>query len=217
LATIAKITDSEAHGIIQAGIMGVAGLSQAIMEMEAYSAISGFTDHDLPLFRHKLNQFYELASSEKREHTFDRVINIADIADFSPSQELINISQLLKVRDSIELKEFRRWLPEIGRSTDQEIASAVSSVRAKLGLKVGGTKGKIIRALVTSGVLVRSLVGSIVLNLCDAFLVERLLPRTGIAAFVNELYPSLFKSKAEPMSGEDFSLASAKEKAPLEH
>jgi hypothetical protein len=196
LAEIAKVSDLEAHQIVECGIMAVAGLSQAVLEMDTYSAISGFCDEDLPLFRHKLRHFYELASSEKREESFDRVIEIADVVQ-SSEEKTIDIEALLKVRESSDLRDFRRWLMEIGSCTDRQIHDAVAGLRAKIVLKLGGRLARMIRVLITSGTVLKSVTGSIALTACDQILAEKLFPRTGIAAFVNELYPSLFKSRIE--------------------
>lgn len=72
LAAIAKISDFEAHKAIEAGLLAVAALAQSILEMNAYSAVSGFRDDELPLFQHKLGQVYEALTSEEKVCPGDR-------------------------------------------------------------------------------------------------------------------------------------------------
>ncbi len=87
IAANARITTGQAHRIVQAGIMGIAGLSQVIKEMEVYSALSGFRDEDLPLFRRKLAFLYDVVSSQKKETDFQRVIALAGIPGYSRNLE----------------------------------------------------------------------------------------------------------------------------------
>jgi hypothetical protein len=121
LAKCAKIGELEAHKIIESSIMAIAGLTQTIGEMKAYSAVSGFRDADLPLFRHKLDFLADTVSSETREGTFQRVIDIAGLPHFPTDGETINIEKLLKIRDSCEAREFRDWLGGVGQATKEEI------------------------------------------------------------------------------------------------
>ena len=185
-------SEIESHQIIQLGIMGVAGLSQAIGEMKAYSALSGFRDDELPLFRHKLDFLADVASSESKERNFQRVVDVAGIPHFSGEDGTINVEKLVKIRESSEAREFRDWLGGIGTATDSEITEQVSSLRRLAGLKASSETGKAMRFLVTNAAGFFPPIG-IPLGVFDQFLLDRLLPRSGIAAFVNELYPSIFK------------------------
>jgi hypothetical protein len=106
----------------------------------------------------------------------------------------ISVEKLLEVRDSSEAREFRDWLGGIGQATDDEIRERIASLRAKAGLKVSGDMGKTTRFLITSGLglIPGATVAALALGATDQFVVDRLLPRSGIAAFVNELYLSIF-------------------------
>jgi hypothetical protein len=195
IAAIAGITTGRAHRIVEAGIMGVAGLSQTIKEMELYSALSGFRDEDLPLFRKKLAFLYDVASSQKKEHEFQRVITLADLPGYSSESGNMNIEKLLKVRDSSEAREFRDWLASCGDAEEKEIRERVAGLRTRAGLKVGGTTGKSIRFLATSLTGLAPVPGiGLVAGVLDQAL-DKILPRSGVAAFVNELYPSIFKRR----------------------
>jgi len=194
LQHVAKIDELTAHKTIEEGLMGVAGLSQSIGEMKAYSAISGFRDEELPLFKHKLDFLADAVSSQTREQNFRRVIDLAGIPEFPMTEGSISVEKLLEVRDSSEAREFRDWLGGIGQATDDEIRERIASLRAKAGLKVSGDMGKTTRFLITSGLglIPGATVAALALGATDQFVVDRLLPRSGIAAFVNELYLSIF-------------------------
>ena len=198
----AGITENEAHKIIEVARLAVAGLTQRIGEMKLYSALSGYRDEELPLFRHKLDFLADAASSQNRERGFQRVMDIVGLPEFS-SDHAINVDKLLKVRDSAEAGEFREWLRAIGHADEKEIKERVEGLRVKVGLAIGGTTGKILRCLVTSGLgfVPGQEVPALALTVLDQFLLDKLLPRSGVAAFVHELYPSIFRDTtpaAEP-------------------
>jgi len=195
----AKISEPEAHKIIERGMMGVAGLSQTILEMQDYSAISGFRDEDMPLFRDKLSLLAEAASSEGHERDFQRVLDIAGLPDVDADTGPIRVERLLAIRESSEAQEFRDWLGTVGQATDSEIRERIASLRAKAGVKVGSTAGKAMRFLAITGIglVPHAAVPAIALGALDQFVLERLLPRSGVAAFVNELYPSIFSARRD--------------------
>jgi len=192
----ANIDEAKAHKIVEEGLMGVALLSQSIVEMDAYSAISGFRDDELPLFRHKLAFLADTLSSQIKEQNFQRVIDLAGLPDFSTTEGAVSVEELLKVRNSSEAREFRDWLGGIAQASDSDIKDHVASLRASVGLRVGSEEGKAMRFLVTSGLgLVTGVPAALALSAVDQFVVDKLLPRSGIAAFVNKLYPSIFAAK----------------------
>jgi hypothetical protein len=194
LADRLGISELETHGIIERGLIGVVALTQALGEMKAYSAVSGFRDEELPLFRHKLDFLAEFASSQAREANFRRVIDIAELPTFPLDDGKINIEKLLRIRESAEAREFRDWLVSVGNVSDKEISERVNSLRNILGLKINRTIAKAMRFLVTTGVglIPGAIVPALALSAIDQFVLDKILPRSGIAAFVNELYPSMF-------------------------
>lgn len=187
-----NISEMEAHKFIEVGIMGVAGLSQSIGEMKAYSALSGFRDEELPLFRHKLDFMAERLSSQSRERSFQRVIDIAGLPELANGEGTINIENLLKIRESGEAREFRDWLGSIGGCSDNEIIERVASLRNLAGLRMSSQTGKALRFLATSAAGLFPPLG-FPLGVFDQFILDKILPRSGITAFVNDLYPSIFK------------------------
>jgi hypothetical protein len=199
IASLAGLSDIDTHKVIEAGLLGVAGLSQVIGEMKAYNALSGFRNEDLPLFRIKLDFLATLVTTESKERKFQRIIDIAHVPSFLSQGSTLNIEKLLKVRDSAETREFRDWLASGGSEDDKEVKDRICGFRAQAGLKVGSFTGKAMRFLVTSGVGFLPVPGAAFISLglgaLDLFVVDRVLPRSGITAFVNELYPSIFEEQ----------------------
>lgn len=191
----AGISEVEGHQAVETGILGISGMTQSIGEMKFYSAISGFRDEELPLFRQKLDFMASGLSSEAKEANFRRVINIGGLPQFSSGAGTLDVEKLLKIRESSEVREFRDWLVEVGDATDAQIADRIAGFRARAGLAISGNPGRAMRFLVTSAAgLALPVVGAALVSSLDQFILDKILPRSGIAAFVNELYPSIFKS-----------------------
>ena len=193
----ARISAEDAHEIVKSGLLAVAELNQRVAEMGAYCALSGFDDGDVSLFRAKLDFLASLAS-ESQEGRFERVISIAGLPECKPEAgKRINIDKLMEVRASPEVHEFRDWLATVDSASDAEIKDRIASLRVRLGSFAQSSPGKVIRFLVAqSPLLVPGIVGmaaGLALGAVDQFLVEKIVRRSGIAAFVNELYPSLFR------------------------
>lgn len=204
----AKVAEVEAHQIVEVALLAVAGLTQRIGEMKWYSALSGYRDEELPLFRYKLDFLADAVSTQTREHGFQRVMDIAGLPDFS-LDHAIDVDKLLKVRDSSEAREFRDWLGTIGRADEKEIEEHVDGFRVKVGLAIGGKRGRLVRCLLTAGLSLVPGQGvhGLALTLLDQFLLDKMLPRSGVAAFVHELYPSIFKGSGSPTLPSHFTAA----------
>jgi hypothetical protein len=194
----ANISSEDAHETVKRGLLAVAELNQRVAEMRAYRALSGFIDGDVSLFRAKLDFLASLASSEIQEGRFERVISIVGLPECRlEAGKRINIDKLMEVRASSEVREFRDWLATVDSASDAEIKDRIASLRVRLGSFVQSSPGKVIRFLVAqSPLLIPGIVGvagGLALAAVDQFLVEKIVRRSGIAAFVNELYPSLFE------------------------
>ena len=198
LASVLNINESGAHRVIERGLLGIAALNQKIGEMKAYNATSGFRDEELPLFKQKLDFLVHANSSETKEESFRRVIELADLPDFSSEDGSVDIKKFLEIRDSSEARQFRDWLCGVGALSDNEIKDEIRGFRTKLGLKTGGKTGKALRFLASSVSGIAGPVVGVVSGFVDSFLVDKILPRSGIAAFVNELYPSIFEIRNAP-------------------
>jgi len=199
LGELTNLSDLEVRQVVQAGLLGISSTNQVIGEMKAYNALSGFKQDELPLFCKKLDFLANHASSESRENSFGRVLEISDVPSFQDSDSILDIDRLLKVRESGETREFRDWLISGGSSDEKEIKEHITGFRVQAGLKLTSNIGKTMRFFITtlSGMLPihDATAISIGVGVLDSFVLEKIFPRSGIAAFVNELYPSIFESK----------------------
>jgi hypothetical protein len=181
------------HSILKAAVLGISGVDQRLGEMKAHTALSGFTPEELPLFRTKLDSMADAVSSQRQEQRFQRVVAVAGFPEISADSR-IDIERILEIRSEPEALEFRAWLTDIDKYTDTEIRERISSFNAKLGLGAQTKTGKALRLLVTTVAGIVPPVG-VALNILDQFAWDKFARRSGIAAFVHELYPSIFTAQ----------------------
>ena len=162
--------------------------------MEAYSAITGFTEEEAPLLFGKLAGIISPQNPDRVEKQFMRVIAIAGLPDVQNRR--IDVEQLLKVRESVECREFRAWLSGSLESSDEQIAEMVKGVRNKVGTVLHGNVGKVMKfAAITAVGLIPGATGLVagpVASALDAFLTDKVFPNSGALAFLATTYPSLF-------------------------
>ncbi|HXN24597.1 MAG TPA: hypothetical protein VOA41_17815 [Candidatus Dormibacteraeota bacterium] len=180
----------DTHNLLKAAVLGISGVDQRLGEMKAHTALSGFTDEELPLFRSKLDSLAEADSSQGSERRFRRVVAVAGLPEISGGSR-INIEKVLKIRSQPEALEFRAWSADIDRLSDSEIQERISSFNVKLGLAAQTGTGKVLRFLMTTVAGIVPPLG-IALSALDQFAWDKFARRSGIAGFIHELYPSIF-------------------------
>lgn len=185
-----------AHKVVEHALLGVGGLNQRVEEMRTYNAISGCIDAECPLFMHKLGFLLERCRPGAEEARFQRVLELRGLPEFLPAVDKIDVSKLLSIRDSAEAREFRDWLAGIDSATDDEIRDRVGSLTAKVGNALQSKPGKAARFITTTGLGLFGPITGGIAGVLDTFLVEKILPKSGIWTFLNKLYPSIFSSGA---------------------
>ena len=119
------------------------------------------------------------------------MLSIVGLPEIS-SDSQINMLKLLEIRDEPEALEFRAWLTDLSKFSDKDIRDRLASFNAKLGLAVQTTTGKALRFLFTTAAGVLHPIAGIALGVLDQFAWDRFARRSGVAAFIHELYPSIF-------------------------
>jgi hypothetical protein len=181
------------HSSVESALLAAFGINQRIEEMKAYNAVSGCIDDESPLFMDRLGFLLHDLLPQRREDNFQRIVDLAGVPEFLPRVDRIDLEALLRVRNSSELIEFRDWLHHSPTLIDQEIAERVTGARARMAEFSSSLSGKLARFIMTTGMGLIAPLPGLITGAIDAFLVDRVLPKSGIWTFVNRLYPSLFK------------------------
>lgn len=102
------------------------------------------------------------------------------------------------MRESRECIEFRNWLWNSDSLEVNELKERFESLSVRLSLKMSGKVSKTLRWLTTTGVGFIPPIGLIAgpaLGFLDTFLLDKLLPKSGIITFIGKIYPTIFKGK----------------------
>jgi hypothetical protein len=200
LSTILKIDDMEAHNLIQSSLLGVGAINRRIENMRHFNSLSGFMNDDVQLFEEKLSFLERLISHDNNIKEFNRVISITGLPSFNQLADgsiRIDIEKFLKIRDSDECRNFRDWIGDLSDVSDEEIKEHTLSLKTKLSTIIHSSLGETLRFVATTalGPLGAGEALSIGVDALDNFLLDKVMPNSGIAAFIHNSYPSIFDSK----------------------
>jgi hypothetical protein len=197
-----RLTADASEHIVRHSLLSVGGINRRILEMRIYSAISGFAPSEADLFGEKLRFIEDQLSSALQVQRFHRVLEAVGLPDFRVGLEsnAVDLKRLLEIRQSRETIEFRNWLWSIGTMDDKELRERITSLKSRMSQKISTGWGKRIRWIATSGIGIIPAVGNIlgpISSAIDSFLLEKLFPASGVATFVNQLYPSVFRTEKQ--------------------
>lgn len=192
------LTTEDSHKVLESALLGAGYVNRRIEDMEHYSALSGAIDGELPMFEEKFNFLAKTLSPKRQEKSFHRVLRIGGFPcfEFAPPDQRFDMERFLKIRESDECVSFRDWLRRTVLQDEREIYAQVGSLRARLGVFVHGTTGKLIRFAVNGAAGLLPIAG-LALGAIDTFVLEKILPVSGPAVFLDALYGSLFSRKAD--------------------
>jgi len=175
--------------------MGIATLEQNIGAMKNYEALGGFTPDELPVFEKKMSGLARLIYAGDAENRMTRVANLTGLPRFSPDKMLLNFDKLLRARESDDLRSFRDWLATSDGLNDDKLREMLRGYRAVVSCFMQGGAVTMTRLMIEGIVGVFQPVVGITLSVLDTFLIDKLFPHSGPAAFVNRTYPSLFQKR----------------------
>lgn len=134
LARRAGIDKRATHQIVERVLLGAAGLEQRFLLMEATESVPGFREDELSVVEERYGAAWKQLGGEAQEARFQRVVTIGDLPDLNnrPSGEDVKLRRVLKIRDTSDCREMRRWLREIDSETDAEISKCLFSFREGL-------------------------------------------------------------------------------------
>ena len=192
-----RIPKEELWEIFRDGLMGVGTLEQNIGEMKNYEAIGGFSRDELPVYQGKLSALADTAYSGHTEARVMRIAKLTGLPRFDPAKTRLNIDKLLRARESDELRTFRDWLPTSDNLHDADVRQLLKGYRAVTSGFLRGGAATMVRLMIENVVGLMNPIAGTVLSVLDSFIVDKLFPRSGPAAFVNKTYPSLFEGRKQ--------------------
>lgn len=196
LQTKLKISAEQEHEFLSHIVSGVSNINQRIANMAEYRAISQFENSEAPLLFGRIHSLVTPANPANKEEAFLRVIEVTDLPEFIESMR-IDVAKLLEIRDTAECREFRYWLSTTDSIDDAKLKEIISGFRAKAASFIASGSGKAIRLAVNTGLGLIPGYGTLVAageGIVDAFLLDKMLPSSGVLSFLNNIAPSVFVS-----------------------
>lgn len=193
------LSELDTHKAIERALLAAGGLNQRIEQMQRYSAISGFLPEEVPLFAEKLDFLVNALLPQRQEERFQRILTIKGLPELDrvDANTRIDVDKLLKIRDSVECREFRAWLSSIDYASHSEIREKVNSLHSKVSALTHTRPGTDLRFATVTSVGLVPIIGTglgVLFGALDQFLLEKVFPYSGPASFINRLYPSIFKN-----------------------
>jgi len=197
LTTRFGLSEDAAHRLVGSSLLALGRLNGRIETMELCSGVSGMEPGEEEFMSSKLEFLAREVSPEVQHENFERLLTLLDLPRLGAAVRdgTLDSRRFLKVRNSDECREFRRWLRDLDEVGDEEIVERVTSLRARLGVKLQSGPGRFARFILTSGIGAIPVVGQIAgfaAGGLDTFLIDKLLPSSGPAVFLNRSYPSMF-------------------------
>jgi hypothetical protein len=192
-----KLSEVDAHKVVEGALMALSNLEQSLEYMELYSAISIFRDNELSFFDNKLSFLLAQLNPEWQINRFRRVSELGGFPDLREAcaAGIVRLDKVIEIAKSDECKIFREWLRTSDKYSDSELEDAFGNIRAKLFRLSRGNTGKTIRWSLNTGVGMVPIVGPIIgpaFGLIDTFILEKLLPKPGPINFLQSGYRSIF-------------------------
>ena len=191
-----NINLKKTHDLISKSLLGVAGLNERISEMRDFNAMSGAPYEDYPIFNRKLKFLQDQITPKAQVDRWHRVLELGDFPDLKEAVSTgnIDLSKVIEIRKTDEVKEFRSWLWSTDSLSDAEIRERASGFRSRIAQVLQGKASQTLRWIATTGVGIAEPVTGLTLGAIDEFIIDRLFPKSGAMMFLNRIYPSIFEN-----------------------
>jgi hypothetical protein len=195
LATLAKW---EVDKLVNKTLLAMMASDARLLKMKTHNALDGVATYELPLFANRLELLDRKVGRSARSDALYRVLEIKGFPSVGQSwvERGLDFDRLMALRQSDELRLLRDWLLTTADFTDADLEEMLNGVRSRFkGFATGGI-GKTLRWLMTTGAGLLPVVGPALgaaTGALDMFLLDRYTARPGAVAFIDDMYPSLFK------------------------
>ncbi len=183
--------------VVQSAILRIGGLNERLSQMKDFDSVIGFhSEKDFELYDRKFHPISREISEQKAVKELGRLINLKELPDVNSlfQRGSLDIKKLLKVRESHECRDFRRWLWAQANLSDEEILERFSGIKGKLGNKLTSLPSRVIRFVVGGAVGMFGLAPGAAVTAVDQFVLDQVFKKDGVRAFVDNLYPSLWRT-----------------------
>jgi len=120
IGKILNINDERLHELFKKPFFEITGTNLQLHRMRAVEAAAGLTEVQTDITARRLDFLSKLHTQSDIRPTFARVIEIARVPFLEP-RSVIDVAELIKLRESSEACAFRDWLQHSQKLQDNEI------------------------------------------------------------------------------------------------
>lgn len=193
LSKIFAISAQKEHEILTDLYSKIGNLNLELAKVSVFNALSAFDESDAYLLFGKLHGIIAPLNPRISQDALTRVLALTDIP-LALECKRVDVQRLLQIRGSPECVEFRAWLSCVDQISDKDLFRLLTGFKARATYFLASAPGKAVRFAVNTGLGVLpgvSMVVPVVEGFVDTFLLEKLLPSSGILTFVKGSIPSV--------------------------
>lgn len=192
IGKILNINDERLHELFKKPFFEITGTNLQLHRIRAVEAAAGLTEVQTDITARRLDFLSKLHTQSDIRPTFARVIEIAKVPFLEPSS-VIDVAELIGLRESSEACAFRDWLQHSQKLQDNEIEELLTGWRNKLGETLKTRNAKALRWLSSTGAGTINPVTGILFSTVD-FILDKFLPGMGPIGFIVGDYKKYIQS-----------------------
>jgi hypothetical protein len=192
IGKILNINDERLHELFKKPFFEITGTNLQLHRMRAVEAAAGLTEVQTDITARRLDFLSKLHTQSDIRPTFARVIEIARVPFLEP-RSVIDVAELIELRESSEACAFRDWLQHSQKLQDNEIEELLTGWRNKLGETLKTRNAKALRWLSSTGAGTLNPITGILFSTVD-FILDKFLPGMGPIGFIVGDYKKYIQS-----------------------
>jgi hypothetical protein len=132
---------------------------------------------------------------EESERMFTRVVELAELPEIMPGDgQVLDAGRMLAIRETAECRAFREWLRGVGALSDGDVRDLVRGLHSRISGAFQSRAGRILRFIAGWAVGNQDSTAGLIVGAIDQFILDHILREPGPVAFLNRLYPSIFRT-----------------------
>lgn len=188
------------HECLKKRFFQITGANLQLRRMQAMQAVAGLHRVAAEITRKRLDFLARMHTEADTRPTLARIMEIADVPSLRPDS-LIDVDELVRLRDSARGRSFRDWLQGAQNIPDEELQRMVTDWKSKLGEAFKSDGGQIVRWLASTGAGALPIIGAVASSI-DFFL-NKFLPEMGPIGFIERDYRRYVNEQSHGQAGKD--------------
>lgn len=189
LAELTKLDGDQIYEAIMSCYYRIERPLVAIEYSQKLDTFLGHNEFERANFQVGVEELLSIKNAKPSLDKLDRVLEIGKVPNFERYISEIKIDKLIEIRNSVEIVNFRLWLKESKKLSDEELEILLNSIWQKILSAYQHGIGKALRVVLSTAVT--PLVG-IGISIFDTFISDKLLKPSSPISFIEDDLNSIF-------------------------